>query len=277
MRVLRRRARDIDLVLDQRLVAQDLAGEHEGVARRQRLDEIFLDLAEQAAAARRSTGLERARAHQPHLEHVGLDDGADIHAVALRDLRIGDAPAAVLVLPDLGEALIGLERVAAGGDEIDDGVEVGARQPRIGRGGAHLGVELVGRNGSPQAQPSTCWASTSSAPVRSGGVSCAFSATASSAARHSSTSKRLAGTSTPFDGSSRRWLARPMRCSSRDAPFGAPTLIDEIDVAPVDAEIERRGARRPRAAGPPPSPPRPCGAARRRASRDAARWRGCRR
>ena len=26
------------------------------------------------------------------------------------------------------------------------------------------------------------------------------------------------------------------------APFGAPTLIDEIDVAPVDAEIERGGA-----------------------------------
>ena len=45
-------ARDIDLVLDQRLVSEDFAGEHEGVAGRQRLDEIFLDLAEQPAAAR---------------------------------------------------------------------------------------------------------------------------------------------------------------------------------------------------------------------------------
>ena len=27
------------------------------------------------------------------------------------------------------------------------------------------------------------------------------------------------------DGSSMRWLARPMRCSSREAPFGAPTLM----------------------------------------------------
>ena len=33
-----------------------------------------------------------------------------------------------------------------------------------------------------------------------------------------------------------------MRCISREAPFGAPTLIDQIDVAPVDAEIERRRA-----------------------------------
>ena len=45
----------------------------------------------------------------------------------------------------------------------------------------------------------------------------------------------------PFDGSSMRWLARPMRCASRLAPFGAPTWIDEVDVAPVDAEVERRG------------------------------------
>ena len=29
---------------------------------------------------------------------------------------------------DLGEALVGFERVAAGRDEIDDGVEIGARQ-----------------------------------------------------------------------------------------------------------------------------------------------------
>ena len=71
-----------------------------------------------------------ARAHQPHLQHVGLDDGADIHAVALRDARMGDAPAAVLALPDLGEALIGLQRIAAGGDEIDHGVEIGAAQDR---------------------------------------------------------------------------------------------------------------------------------------------------
>ena len=61
--------------------------------------------------------------------------------------------------------------------------------------------------------------------MRAAGVSCAFSAMAPSAAVHSSTSKRLAGISTPFEGSSMRWLARPMRCSSREAPFGAPTLI----------------------------------------------------
>ena len=58
--------------------------------------------------------------------------------------------------------------------------------------------------GTPHAQPSTCCASTSNAPTRNGGVSCAFTATASMAARHSSTSKRFAGMSTPFEGSSMR-------------------------------------------------------------------------
>ena len=53
-RIVVLRARDIDLVLDERLVAQDLAGKHEGVAGRHGLDEIFLDLAEAACRRARS-------------------------------------------------------------------------------------------------------------------------------------------------------------------------------------------------------------------------------
>ena len=48
-------------------------------------------------------------------------------------------------LPDLGEALIGLERVAAGRHEIDRGIEVGAREPGIRRRAAHLGKKFVGQ------------------------------------------------------------------------------------------------------------------------------------
>jgi hypothetical protein len=58
---------------------------------------------------------------------------------------IGDAPAAILVLLDAREALIGFQRVAAGGDEIDYVVEIGPRQVRIGRGGQDFAVELVGQ------------------------------------------------------------------------------------------------------------------------------------
>ena len=57
---------------------------------------------------------------------------------------MGDAPAAVLALPDLGEALIGLERVTAGRNEIDRGVEVRTGEIGVRRSAAHLGIELVG-------------------------------------------------------------------------------------------------------------------------------------
>ena len=67
-----------------------------------------------------------------------------------------------------------------------------------------------------------CWASTSSAPGRKTSGSSSPSSIASSAARASRYSKRLPGTMMPLLGSSRRWLARPMRCSRRELPLGAP-------------------------------------------------------
>ena len=66
-----------------------------------------------------------ARAHQTHLHHDILDDGADIQTITLPYLGIGDAPAPGLVLLDAGEALIAFQRIAAGGDEIDHVVEIG--------------------------------------------------------------------------------------------------------------------------------------------------------
>ena len=57
---------------------------------------------------------------------------------------MADAPAAVLPLPDLGEALVGLQRVAAGGDEIEHRVEIGACEPGIRRGARHLREQFIG-------------------------------------------------------------------------------------------------------------------------------------
>ena len=65
-RVFARGARDIDLVFHQGLVAQDFPGEDEGVAERQRFDEILFHLSEQPPAARNG-GFGPARTHQPHL------------------------------------------------------------------------------------------------------------------------------------------------------------------------------------------------------------------
>ena len=51
-------------------------------------------------------------------------------------------------------------------------------------------------------------------------------------------------------------------------------IDDEVDVAPVDAEVERRGADHGPELPGRHGRPRPCGAGRHRASRGAARWRG---
>src|SRR5205814_5741951 len=105
------------------LVAHDLAAEHKGVAGDQPLDKVFLDLAEHPATAAdhaSGPGATAASAHQLDLEHGFFDDGADVEAVALPHPRIGDTPAAQLVLLDAREALIGFQCIATGGDEIDD-------------------------------------------------------------------------------------------------------------------------------------------------------------
>ena len=90
----RMRARDDGVGLAQALEAQHLAGEDEGVAGRELLDEIFLDLAEHAAAHEHARRLERAafQPREPHAQHRRFDDGADIEPVLLRDARMRDAP-----------------------------------------------------------------------------------------------------------------------------------------------------------------------------------------
>ena len=123
LRILGGGARNVNLVLDQSFVFENLAGENKSVARHHGLDEILFDLAQQPSAARND--LRGARADEADFQHVGFDDGADVEPVALRDVGVGDAPAPILAFADPGKAVIGFERVAAGGDEIDHGIEVG--------------------------------------------------------------------------------------------------------------------------------------------------------
>jgi hypothetical protein len=108
------------------LEAQQAAGEDEGIARHQPLDEGLLDLAQ----------------HRPaphlHLDQRQLDDGADIHAELPRHHRRGQHPAPVGQLLQPVPALVGRQRIAAGRHEVERVVEILARQVAIGLGAAHL-------------------------------------------------------------------------------------------------------------------------------------------
>ena len=97
----------------------------------------------------------------------------------------------------------------------------------------------------------TCWASTSSAPMPAAGRRPARSRPPPRARPGTPASRSgwpaRAGRG---EGSSSRWLARPIRCTMRDGALGRGELDDQVDVAPVDAEVERRGADHARAARP---------------------------
>ena len=218
-----------------------------------------------------STGRSRRLPDQPHLQQRRLDDGADVHAVLPRDALAAHMHAALAVAEQLAPALVGRQRVAAVLDEAQHVVEILARQRRIGRGAPHLGEDVIGVERRGAGQPSRCCASTSSPPGRGGSPSSSRAATPSdrrlafqhleAVGRHQDGAARLVH---PVVGAADA-LQQP-----RDALRRAD-LDHLIDPAPVDAEIERRGRHHGAQLAAPPSPPRPCGAARPPGCRDAAR------
>ena len=190
---------------------------------------------------------------------------------------MGDAIAPVRGLLQLGVALVVGERIAAGRDEAHDLVEAFARQSLIGRCARHLAIKRIGVEGLGAGHAEhvlgehveRAW------PRRRGVLRALFRRLERRLAldhleavrRHE---QRLARLVEPVIGAADA-LGKPART------FRRADIDDEIDVAPVDAEIEGRGAhhgaelaRHHRRLDLPPL-------RRHRASRDAARWANSRR
>ena len=113
-------AGDLDRHLAQAFVADDLAADQEGVAGGEGGGEVFLDLAQGGAAD---------PAFQAHLQGFDVDDRAKVLADQRGGAGVAQVPFAAGLLQPL-PAVIGLQRVAAGGDEIETGVELGSGQVR---------------------------------------------------------------------------------------------------------------------------------------------------
>ena len=240
----------------------------------------FLDLAEHAPAAAERAGRARtaaARAHQPHFQHGLFDDGADVEAIALPHPRIGDAPAALLVLLDAREALVGFQRVAAGGDEIDDVVEIGSRQRRIRRRCQHFRVEFVGQK-----------------RLAAGAAEHVLRQHVERAGAQRRRILRILGDRIDRDAAFQhleaigrdqhgaRGFVEPVVGAADPlhqarGALGRADIDDEIDVAPIDAEVERGGADHAAQFSGRHRVLDLAALRRRRASRDAARSRGRRR
>ena len=233
----------------------------------------LLDLAEDAAAARSralAAGLDIT-----HVERRHLDDGADVQPVLLGDARIGYAPQPVLVQADAGIALVVLQRIAAGGDEIDDPIECRPIEIGIGRGRSHFLEQRIG--------------------MKRRAAGAAQHMLRQHVERAIDQRRRVLGAE--IVGVERRPAFQHLEAIGRDqdrlrrlvhAVIGAADALrqpartlrradmhDQVDVAPVDAEIERRGGDDGAQLHSRPSPSRRAGAGPHRASRDAARSARC--
>ena len=160
----------------------------------------------------------------------------------MRHLRIGDAPQAILGLFDLGEAIVGLQRIAASGDEIERVVEILARQIGIRLGRTDFLIEGIGlkRFGTGHAENMLAQhIQTADAPrwrilfaglggIDGGAAFEHFEAIGWHQQRARRLVEAMIGAADAL-----RDAARALRRANID---------DEVDIAPVDAKIERRRA-----------------------------------
>ena len=175
---------------------------------------------------------------EPDREFVGVDDGADIHAEAPGGARVAEAPCAVrLYQPP--PAVIGAKRVAAGSAKIEAAVERLPAQPVVMPGAADLGEKVVGGEGAGAGGQQDVLAEDVEAAGRHrlpiqfsrfhGGEGAAALHKLQPVARHEQRAGgRIKAMVRPSD---------PLH-ESFDALRRAD-LNDQIDRAPVDAEIER--------------------------------------
>ena len=216
--------------LAQAFETQDLAREDEGVAGAELLDEPFLHFAQHAAAP------------EADLDHRRTYDGADVEAVLPGDPSVSGGETAGLVLGEAVVAFVAAKRIAPGSHEIQYRVEVGAGEPGIGCGAADLAIKLVGleRRGAGQAENMLCQ-HVESARAHRLAVQLAFR----HRVRGGATLQHLEAVGRHQQRPGRRLQAvigapDPLREAAQ--PLGRADLDYQVDVAPVDAEVQRRGA-----------------------------------
>ena len=183
------------------------------------------------------------------VERGGLDDRPGVQAVLGGEAGVADAVQTVGTARQPLVALVGLERVATRLDEGERPVELGARQAGVGRACPHLGEEVVWRERRgagarhdmlrQNVDPAGAEAVDVELVVGDGVAGGERLEIFEAVARHDD---RLARLVHPVVGAADalEQAARPLRRAHLD---------DEVDVAPVDAEVEARSSDdRPQAA-----------------------------
>ncbi len=219
--------------------AQDLARKEERIADRHLAEEPFLEFAEHATAGDKPLAEPSFDAGESDFQHFVFDDGADIEPVLLGYARMRKAQRAVGLLLELGIALIGLERVAARRHEVDRAIEIVAGEIAIGPGTRDFGEKIVGLEGaSTGAAEDMLRQDVQLEHERVLRVLCQ---------RLRCLQRGFAFEHLePVGGNEKRlrWLVEPVigapdSLQQAARALGGADMDDKIDIAPVDAEIER--------------------------------------
>ncbi len=224
--------RDLDRQLSQAFVAHHLAADQEGVAGGEGGREILLHLAERRPAV---------AVLEADLDQVGVDDGPEVHADDLRRTGVAQVPQAVRLLQPL-PAVIGAQRIAAGRHEIEAGVELGPREGGVRPGGRHLGIERVGGEGRGTGEQQDVLAEHVAGP---GAARLAIQRMLAHGVEGGAALDNLEAVGGDEQRLRRRVVAVVGATDALDEALdvlGRADLDHEIDVAPVDPEVERAGA-----------------------------------
>ena len=154
-------------------------------------------------------------------------------------------------------AVVGAERVAAGGAEVEAGVEVRAREGAVGAGAADLGEERVGVERAGAGDEQDVLAEDVERP-RSARL--AVEVVRAHRVERGAALQHLEAVRRHEHGARGGVVAVVGAADALDEALDVlrrADLHDQVDVAPVDAEIEAAGGDDGAQATPPPSPPRP--------------------
>lgn len=177
-----------------------------------------------------------------HVQIGGRDDGPDVHPVPLGHLGVAHRPLAVAGAHDAGEAVIGPQRIAACGDQIDHLLEGLIGQAAIGPRARHLGEQLGQVEGFGTGAAHDVLGQ---GVQRAGMLRLPVEGVFGHGLPRGLALQHLEAAGGDHQGA--RGLVQPVvgptdALDQATGPLGRGQLDHQIDVAPVDAQVQRRGA-----------------------------------
>ena len=205
------------------------SGEENMIADRERRSKPFLDLAEHSAVL------------EAHIHHRIVDDDSGVEAVLDRDCGGGDSPAAGAVGGQAAVFVIGFERVAAGGDVGEDSGEDFVGEAGVGGGGIDFGEEfgLAERAGAGDRE-NVLGEGVEGARAEDVGVELMVVDRVQCGAGLE-IFEAVAGNDYAFGGLVEAVIGAADPLEQARRTLGSAHLDDEVNIAPVDPEVEAGG------------------------------------